>query len=97
MIIEQHNPMHPGAFIRRVYLEPFDIGAKQLAERLRVSESVISRILNAKGSITPTMALKLSKVIGRSPESWLAMQDNFDLWKARQNINLDDFEKLDVA
>ncbi len=97
MIIEQHNPLHPGAFIRRVYLEPFDIGAKQLAERLRVSESVISRILNAKGSITPTMALKLSKVIGRSPQSWLAMQDNFDLWKARQNINLDDFEKLEVA
>ena len=97
MIIEQHNPMHPGAFIKRVYLEPFDVGAKQLAERLRVSESVISRILNAKGSITPTMALKLSKVIGRSPESWLAMQDNFDLWEARQKVNLDDFEKLEVA
>ncbi|MDE0513788.1 MAG: HigA family addiction module antitoxin [Gammaproteobacteria bacterium] len=95
--MEQHNPMHPGAFIKRVYLEPFDIGAKQLAERLRASKSVISRILNAKGSITPTMALKLSKVIGRSPESWLAMQDNFDLWEARQKINLDDFEKLEVA
>ena len=43
------------------------------------------------------MPLKLSKVIGRSPESWLAMQDNFDLWEARQKINLDDFEKLEVA
>lgn len=97
MIIEQHNPMHPGVFIKRVYLEPFNIGAKQLADRLRVSESAISRILNARSSITPTMALKLSKVIGRSPESWLAMQDNFDLWEARQKINLDDFEKLEVA
>ena len=97
MSIEQHNPMHPGVFIKRVYLEPFNIGAKQLAERLRVSDSVISRILNAKGSITPTMALKLSKVIGRFPESWLAMQDNYDLWEARQKINLDDFEKLEVA
>ena len=89
--------MHPGVFIKRVYLEPFNFGAKKLAERLRVSESVISRILNAKSSITPTMALKLSKVIGRSPESWLAMQDNHDLWEARQKINLDDFEKLEVA
>ena len=78
MSIEQHNPMHPEVFIKQVYLEPFNIGAKGLAERLRVSESVMSRILNAKGSITPTMALKLSKVIGRSPESWLAMQDNYD-------------------
>ena len=50
MSIEQHNPMHPGVFIKRVYLEPFNIGAKELAERLRVSESVISRILNAKNS-----------------------------------------------
>ena len=97
MSIEQHNPMHPGVFIKRVYLKPFNIGAKQLAERLRVSESVISRILNAKSSIMPTMALKLPKVVGRSPESWLAMQYNHDLWEARQKINLDDFEKLGVA
>lgn len=97
MSIEQHNPMHPGVFIKRVYLEPFNVDAKELAKRLRVSESVISRILNAKSSITPTMALKLSKVIGRSPESWLAMQDNRDLWEARQKINLNDFEKLEVA
>lgn len=97
MSIEQHNPMHPGVFIKRVYLEPFNVDAKELAKRLRVSESVISRILSAKSSITPTMALKLSKVIGRSPESWLAMQDNRDLWEARQKINLNDFEKLEVA
>ena len=64
---------------------------------MRVSDSVISRILNAKGSITPTMALNLSKVIGRSPESWLATQDIYDLWEVRQKINLDDFEKLEVA
>ena len=97
MNIEQHNPLHPGVFIKRVYLEPFNTGAKGLAERLRVSESVMSRILNAKDSITPTMALKLSKVIGRSAESWLVMQHNYDLWEARRNINLDDFEKLEVA
>ena len=97
MSIEQHNPMHPGVFVKRVYLEPFNVDAKELAKRLRVSESVISRILSAKSSITPTMALKLSKVIGRSPESWLAMQDNRDLWEARQKINLNDFEKLEVA
>ena len=97
MSIEQHNPLHPGGFIKRAYLEPFNVGAKELAERLRVSESVMSRILNAKGSITPTMALKLSEVIGRSPEGWLAMQDSFDLWETRQKINLDDFEKFEVA
>jgi plasmid maintenance system antidote protein VapI len=40
------------------------------------------------------MALKLSVVLGRSPESWLLMQDNYNLWKARKEINLADFEAI---
>lgn len=83
MSTQQHNPMHPGVFIRRIYLELFDISAKELANKLQVRESVMSRIINGKGSVTPTMALKLSKVIGRSPESWLLMQYNHNLWAAR--------------
>ena len=40
------------------------------------------------------MALRLSKCLGRSPESWLLMQDNFDLWQARKQINLAEIEPL---
>jgi plasmid maintenance system antidote protein VapI len=40
------------------------------------------------------MALRLSKCIGRSPESWLAMQHNYDLWQARKRVDLSDVEKL---
>lgn len=43
------------------------------------------------------MALKLSVVLGRSPESWLLMQDNYDLWKARQEINLNSYEMIEFA
>jgi len=75
MDIQQHKPMHPGAFIRRVYLEPFNVGSNQLARQLKVSPGLVSRLLNEKTDISPLMALKLSKVIGRSPESWLQMQD----------------------
>jgi len=42
------------------------------------------------------MALRLSKGFGVSPESWLAMQDNYNLWHARKLINLDDIEPLVV-
>ena len=83
--------------IQRVYLEPFNINAKKLAGKLQVSESVVSRIISGKGSVTPTMALKLSKVIGRSPESWLLMQDNHDLWAARQEVDLSAFKALEFA
>lgn len=43
------------------------------------------------------MALKLSKVLGRSPESWMLMQDNYDLWQAKQVVDLDDYEPLKFA
>lgn len=97
MTIQQHNPMHPGAFIKRVYLGPFNIGSNELARRLQVSPGLISRLINGKSDISPAMALKLSVVLGRSPESWLLMQDNYDLWKARQEINLNSYEMIDFA
>jgi addiction module HigA family antidote len=50
-----------------------------------------------KTDVSPTMALKLSKVLGRTPESWLFMQDNYDLWQARQNVDLQDFETIAFA
>lgn len=90
-----HNPPHPGEFIRAVYLEPFEITGRQLSASLGVSPSTLNRILNGSSGISSEMALRLSKALGRSPESWLAMQDNFDLWQARQSINLDSVQKVE--
>ena len=97
MSIEQHNPMHPGAFIKRVYLEPNEIGSNELARQLKVSTGLMSRLVNEKTGLSSEMALKLSKVLGRSPESWLMMQDNYDLWQAKQVIDLDDYQPLKLA
>ncbi|THB75815.1 MAG: addiction module antidote protein, HigA family [Desulfobacteraceae bacterium] len=97
MTIQQHNPMHPGAFIKRVYLDPFKIGSNELARRLQVSSGLISRLINGKSDVSPAMALKLSVVLGRSPESWLLMQDNYDLWKARQEIDLSNYDMIEFA
>ena len=94
MSIAQHNPMHPGAFIKRVYLEPNNIGSNALARQLKVSTGLMSRLVNEKTGLSSQMALKLSKVLGRSPESWLLMQDNYDLWQAREVIDLDEYQPL---
>ena len=69
-----HNPPHPGAFITEVYLEPNGLTGRQLSVALDVAASTLSRVLNGSSGITPEMALRLSKALGRSPESWLAMQ-----------------------
>ena len=92
-----YNPPHPGEFIRDVYIAPFDISVRKVAESLRVSASTLNRLLNGESNISPEMALRLSKTLGRSPESWLAMQDQYDLWHARKRINLKQVRKLDVT
>ena len=89
-----HNPPHPGEFIRETYIEPFDISIRSLAENLRVAASTLARIVSERSAVSPEMALRLSKALGRSPESWLAMQDNYDLWQARKSANLSQVRKI---
>ena len=89
-----HNPPHPGDFIRATYIEPFDISIRSLAESLNVSPSTLTRIVSTRSGVSPEMALRLSKALGRSPESWLAMQHNYDLWQAKRSANLSDVQKI---
>lgn len=94
-----HNPTHPGEFIRATYMEPFGVSCRSLAVHLDVAASTLNRILKEQSGVSPEMALRLSKVLGRSPESWLAMQDAHDLWVARRTVKLSAVQplNLDVA
>ena len=92
-----HNPPHPGEFITRVYLEPNELSGRELALKLGVAASTLSRILKGSSAVTPEMALRLSKALGRTPESWLAMQYNYDLWHARQRVKLASVEKIKLT
>jgi antitoxin HigA-1 len=92
-----HNPPHPGEFIVEVYLEPNDLSGRELAAKLGVSPSTLSRILNGSSGVSPEMALRLSKALGRSPESWLAMQCNYDLWHAKKHAKLRDVRKVKLT
>ena len=89
-----HNPPHPGEFIRETYIEAFDISIRSLAESLDVSPSTLARIVSVRSAVSPEMALRLSKALGRSPESWLAMQHNYDLWQAKKSADLSDVQKV---
>jgi addiction module HigA family antidote len=91
-----YNPPHPGEFIREVYLEPFQVSARQVAAKLHVSPSTFNRILTGESGVTPEMALRLAITLGRSPESWLAMRYNHDLRQARKRVNLKEVEKLEL-
>jgi antitoxin HigA-1 len=91
------NPPHPGEFIREVYILPFNLSARKIASNLGVSPSTFNRLLNGESNVSPEMALRLSKSLGRSPESWLTIQDNYNLWHARRKINLREVKKLNLS
>lgn len=86
--LAMHNPPHPGEFITDTYLKPNGISGRELAEKLGVAPLTLSRVLKNASRVTPEMALRLSVALGRSPESWLAMQDTYNLWIARRHEEL---------
>lgn len=95
--MHMHNPPHPGEFIVTTYLEPYGMRIRYLAKHLKVSASTLHRIINGKSSISPDMAYRLSAVLGRSAESWLLMQAQYDLWQIKEpklkRINFDELHR----
>ncbi|MBO1923581.1 HigA family addiction module antitoxin [Thiomicrorhabdus sp. 6S3-12] len=88
------EPPHPGEFIAETYLEPLNLTTRALARHLNVSASTLNRIIKGQSGISPEMALRLSKVLGRTPESWLNLQDQYDLWNARQKVDLESLQAV---
>ena len=82
---EMHNPAHPGeVLLDSVFSDP-DMSVTRFAELLGVGRVTVSKILNKRSGVSPSMALRLSKVLGTSPDMWLRMQANYDLWQARHD------------
>ncbi|MGA3084132.1 MAG: HigA family addiction module antitoxin [Thermodesulfobacteriota bacterium] len=89
-----HNPPHPGEIIKEICVEPLGLTVTKAAESLGVTRKTFSMLLNGKSGVSPEMALRLSKVFGRTPEGWLRLQLQYDLWKAKQNIDIDNLERI---
>jgi addiction module HigA family antidote len=76
------EPSHPGQVLKGLYLEPLGLTVTGLAEALGVTRKTVSKIVNGRGEVTPDMSLRLSRALGTTPEVWLALQRNHDLWHA---------------
>ena len=87
------EPTHPGEIIKYDYLEPLDLSITRLAHILGVSRKAISAIVNERKSVTPEMALRLSRAFNTTPGLWLNLQRNYDLWYAAQKSA--DWQKIE--
>ena len=74
-----YNPAHPGEVLRE---QLGDLPVTRFADHLGVSRVTLSRLLNGNAGISAEMALRLSEALGTSPELWLNLQTQYDLWRA---------------
>ncbi len=80
------NPAHPGEILKELIIDSLDLTITDVAKHLDVSRKTLSKILNARGAITPEMALRLELVFNKpSADHWLRLQNAYDLWRTRQH------------
>ncbi len=77
--MRMYNPPHPGNVVRE-YLS--GVSVTQAARHLGITRAALSRILNGKAGVSAEMALRLSEALGTSPDMWVGMQAQYDLWHA---------------
>jgi addiction module HigA family antidote len=80
MRTQKRPPSHPGSILKLHYLDPSGISVTDLAKDLRLSRKTVSKILNERGAVTTDVALRLSRAFDTTPELWLNLQRNYDLW-----------------
>ena len=83
----QFPPTHPGEMLREDFMPDFDLNATSMAKALGVSRQTINEILRERRSVSPAMALRLSRLFGNSPEFWLNIQHSWDLWDSEQRYS----------
>ncbi len=94
--MRMHNPPHPGEIIREFCIEPLNLSVTEAADALGVTRKTLSTLLNGRSGISPEMALRLSKVFGRTPEGWLRLQLQFDLWKTQQSVDIRKLKRVEA-
>ena len=98
----QRQPTHPGEVLKEEFLTPLQISQSALAKTLHTSFRAINELVNEKRGMTTEMALKLAKYFGTTPQLWLNLQNQYDLYKVMHKKSdllkeIGHCEKLDVA
>ncbi len=95
--MRMHEPPHPGEIIREFCIDPLNLTVTETAKALGITRKTLSSLLNGRAGISPEMALRLSRVFGRTPEGWLRLQLQFDLWKAERSADLTGLKRIEAA
>lgn len=95
--MRMHDPPHPGEIIKDFIIDPMHLSVTEAAKALGVARKTLSIILNGKAGISPEMAMRLSRVFGRTPEGWLRLQIQYDLWRTEQSVDMSRLKRVKAA
>jgi addiction module HigA family antidote len=77
---KKRKPTHPGELLDEDYIKPLQLNLQKLADRLGVSRNTLFKIRACEASVTPAIALSLAEAFDTTPQLWLNLQTNYDLW-----------------
>ena len=89
------NHPRPGDIIQEA-LDELNVSLREFARAMGIAPSTASRLLTGKATLTPEMTIKLSVVIGSSPEMWLNLQNTWSLAQAKKSVDISRLRKLTV-
>jgi len=96
MLPKNRRPTHPGEILRFEFLEPMKLSQQQLADAVGVTRVRINEIILGKRSITPDTAFRLAKFLDTSPEFWIGLQNNVDMWDTLKSYK-NEYDKIRPA
>lgn len=93
MLFMARRPTHPGEVLREEFLPDFGLSVAQLAKKLGVSRQSANELIRERRAVSPEMALRLGRLFGTTPQYWLNLQRNVDLWDSLE-LHKDDVEQI---
>lgn len=85
MLPSNRRPTHPGEILKYEFLEPLKLSQIQLARAIGISRVRINEIILGKRAVTPDTAFRLAKFFKTTPEFWINLQMNVDMWDTLQS------------
>jgi addiction module HigA family antidote len=86
--MHMYNPPHVGEIIKEMYIEPLNLSVTEAAEGLGVTRKSLSELINGHSGISSIMALRLAEAFNTTPEYWLNLQQQYNIWQAKQKVDL---------
>lgn len=79
-------PTHPGEMLLTEFLEPLELPQAELARRLKKTAAAINEIVKGRRGVSAEMAWLLAREFGTTPDFWMNLQTDWDLWHARDAL-----------